>query len=123
MTTAGATVTCDMVNYPGVCVLDLIQALGFFTMFECWGMCENLYNEKSADAGSVDMNSVKPSTKGGYSGTTQSDLGLDDDLDGANPMHSGGVESGSASGGSKFIKPAAPKGVSKAGGGGWCNIL
>lgn len=111
-----------MVNYPGVCILDLIQALGFFTMFECWGMCENLYNQKSVDSSAVELSSSKPSTKGGYSGTTQSDLGLDDDLDAsANPMHVG-VEAGQGGGGTKFVNASGPKGTSKSGGG-WCNIL
>jgi len=47
--TSGATLTCNAVNYPGLCFLDFLQVVLYYLLFECWGMCKDLYNVKAEE--------------------------------------------------------------------------
>jgi len=48
-TIGGQTVNCDSVNYPGLTVLNFIQVILYYLLFETWSMCGNLYNTTADD--------------------------------------------------------------------------
>ena len=50
----GSTVTCDTVNYSGLTVLNFIQVILYYLLFETWSMCANLYNATPDDSDDED---------------------------------------------------------------------
>lgn len=43
----GQSITCNTVNYPGLCALNFMQVVLYYLLFECWSMCGNLYNKST----------------------------------------------------------------------------
>ena len=45
----GGSVTCNAANYAGLTVLNFIQVVLYYLLFETWSMCSNLYNKTADD--------------------------------------------------------------------------
>lgn len=124
----GQAITCDAVNYPGLTVLNFIQVILYYLLFETWSMCGNLYNKTDDDDEEYDEKPKKRRKR------RDDDEDEDDDESGGkkttrNPLQDFDEEDGEDEDGNprrkgyKNLTPEQAEALSKQGKKSWCLIL
>ena len=128
-TIGGSSITCSSVNYSGITVLNFIQVVLYYLLFETWSMCANLYNQTSDDGDDDDDDQPKKKRRKrrGDDGEEDEEEGGDGQKSTRNPLQDfdedGEDEDGNPKRGYKKLTPEQAAALEKQNKKSWCAIL